>query len=272
MLGFTPFSAAPFSDSEYAVDSAVSVTGVEATGQTGDEFVIGTAVIIEDGVEGLGQTGDLTVFVTFVVLVNGVEATGEIGDEFVIGTAVVIEDGVEGTGAVGNVTASAEGKHIETAGVAATGQIGTVQALSVTGVQGTTELGTVFISAGVRIYADGNEATGELGEEFVVTDQVIAVGTVFGICVEGSVTTGIIANVDVTGVEATAELGTVTQRSTYPVTGVAATGQLGTVTVKVTYTVTGVSATGRVGSQSPAPNVWGLINTNQDPNWIQIAA
>ena len=94
MLGFTPFSAAPFSDSEYAVDAATTVTGVEATGQIGDEFVIGTAVVIEDGVEGIGQTGDVVVFISFVIPVNGVEATGETGDEFVVGTAVVIEDGV----------------------------------------------------------------------------------------------------------------------------------------------------------------------------------
>ena len=55
-------------------------------------------------------------------------------------------------------------------------------------------------------------------------------------------------------------------------TGVSATGQIGTVTVKVAYLVTGVSATGYIGSQTPAVNVWGLIDTDQNANWTQIAA
>ena len=70
----------------------------------------------------------------------------------------------------------------------------------------------------------------------------------------------------------TGELGTVTQNSIYLVTGVSGTGQIGTVSVRVTYLVTGVSATGNIGSQTPAVNVWGLINTNQNANWTQIAA
>jgi predicted ATP-grasp superfamily ATP-dependent carboligase len=76
----------------------------------------------------------------------------------------------------------------------------------------------------------------------------------------------------VTGVAGTAELGDAVQNSIYLVTGVSGTGQIGTVAVEVAYLVTGVSAIGSVGSQSPAVNVWGLINTNQNANWIQIAA
>jgi hypothetical protein len=76
----------------------------------------------------------------------------------------------------------------------------------------------------------------------------------------------------VTGVSGTVELGDVVQKSEYLVTGVSATGEIGTVSVEVAYLVTGVSATGTIGSQSPAVNVWGLINTNQNANWTQIAA
>ena len=77
---------------------------------------------------------------------------------------------------------------------------------------------------------------------------------------------------EVTGFEGTAELGTAEQNSIYLVTGVSGTGEIGTVTTEVAYPVTGVSATGNIGVQSPAVNVWGLINTNQNANWMQIAA
>jgi hypothetical protein len=78
----------------------------------------------------------------------------------------------------------------------------------------------------------------------------------------------------VTGLEGTSELGVATQNSIYPVAGVSGTGQVGTVQVRIDriVIVTGVSATGNIGSQSPAVNVWSLINTDQNANWTQIAA
>jgi hypothetical protein len=112
-----------------------------------------------------------------------------------------------------------------------------------------------------------------LGDVTILENEVVVIST-------GVEATGQIGTVSfildckfpVAGIEGIGELGTVTQNSIYLVTGVFGTGQTGTVTVESRYIVTGVSATGRIGAQSPAVNVWGLINTNQNANWIQIAA
>lgn len=79
-------------------------------------------------------------------------------------------------------------------------------------------------------------------------------------------------DLDVTGVAGTSALGsvTVTPVCNVSVTGERAIGSVGTVTTGIsgTYAVTGVSATGEVGS----PNIWGLVDTAQTPNWQEIAA
>tara|TARA_R100001126_G_scaffold92653_1_gene62636 strand:- start:263 stop:565 length:303 start_codon:yes stop_codon:yes gene_type:complete len=79
-------------------------------------------------------------------------------------------------------------------------------------------------------------------------------------------------SVVVTGVVGTSGLGSVTVLgdTNVTLTGVSATSALGTVItgISTTFTVTGVSATGEVGS----PNIWGLVDTAQTPNWQEIAA
>ena len=75
-----------------------------------------------------------------------------------------------------------------------------------------------------------------------------------------------------TGVAATSALGTVTTLGDVNVapTGIAANSALGDIItgISVTFAITGVSGTGVIGTT----NVWGLIDTEQTPNWEEIAA
>jgi hypothetical protein len=77
---------------------------------------------------------------------------------------------------------------------------------------------------------------------------------------------------DVTGVEATGAIGTPLIRegcTAFP-TGVSVTGAVGSVVVSgdASILVTGVAATGIAGIL----NIWGEIDTAQNPNWQEIAA
>ena len=63
MLGFTPFASAPFA-SAGAVDVAVDLTGVQATGQVGTVAVTADVDVPVTGLSATGQVG--TVVVTAV--------------------------------------------------------------------------------------------------------------------------------------------------------------------------------------------------------------
>jgi hypothetical protein len=96
--------------------------------------------------------------------------------------------------------------------------------------------------------------------------SVVATGSV------GSVS--IILNpIEVTGVAGTVFVGSVsiTGAANTPVTGLQATATVGTVTVEtgnIVVNVVGVSGTASVTSVT----VWITINDNQTPNWVEIAA
>jgi hypothetical protein len=247
--------------------ATVLVDGNAATAELGDEIIVATAIIVEDGVEGTGQIGTVSVAAEAPFAVTGVSASGEIcggwgldgfgelgwgGCVVVIGDANVFEDSVSATGTVGTVSLVLDCKFPVT-GVAGTGELGNVGfpvTVEITGVQAQVILSDEVVVADAVVIEDGVEGTGQLGTVTVYAEYIAVV----------------------TGVSATGGIGTVTTESAYGVTGVSATGQIGTVTVKVAYLVTGVSATGYIGSQTPAVNVWGLIDTDQNANWTQIAA
>lgn len=258
------------------INAFAVVTGNAATAELGDEIIIATAVIVEDGVQGAAQIGSVSVPAEGAIEVTGVEATaefcegagwgispwgGSVGGTgwggicvVVTGDANAFEDAVTATGELGTVTVL-ENEVVEAVGVSATGTTGTViiaanAAVGVTGVEAQVILSDEVVVADAVVIEDGVEGTGQLGT-VIINSEFIA---------------------EVTGVSATGQTGTVTTNHTYNVTGVSATGEIGTVTIKVAYLVTGVSATGSIGSQTPAVNVWGLINTDQNANWIQIAA
>jgi hypothetical protein len=247
--------------------ATVLVTGNAATAELGDEVIVATAIVIEDGVEGTGQIGTVSVAAEAPFAVTGVSASVEIcggwgvsgfgesgwgGCVVVIGDANVFEDAVSATGAIGTVSFVLDCKF------------------PVTGVAGTGELGNVGFPVTVEI--TGVEAQVILSDEVVVADAVVIEDGVAGTGALGTVTVYGEYIALVTGVSATGGIGTVTTESTYSVTGVSATGQIGTIIIHVDYLVTGVSATGSIGAQTPAVNVWGLIDTNQNANWTQIAA
>jgi hypothetical protein len=247
--------------------ATVLVTGNAATAELGDEVIVATAIVIEDGVEGTGQIGTVSVAAEAPFAVTGVSASVEIcggwgvsgfgesgwgGCVVVIGDANVFEDAVSATGAIGTVSFVLDCKF------------------PVTGVAGTGELGNVGFPVTVEI--TGVEAQVILSDEVVVADAVVIEDGVAGTGALGTVTVYGEYIALVTGVSATGAVGTVTTESAYGVTGVSATGQIGTIIIHVDYLVTGVSATGSIGAQTPAVNVWGLIDTNQNANWTQIAA
>jgi len=185
--------------------------------------------------------------------VTGVSATGELGEEFPLGN--------RGWG-----------------GGVWSGNIGwggnTLVDVSVTGVEGLVQLGTVSEVIGqTNVVVTGVAATGQLGEEDVFGKANVQVTSVSASGLLGTIASSGKAIVDVTGVVGTVGLGSVVTKTVnnFTVTGVQGTMALGEVEAQgeaVVILVTGVSATGRVSR----PLVWGLIDTSQTPNWLPIAA
>ena len=101
MFGFTSFSQTTFSDTG-VVDEAVSVTGVEATGQVGSVTARNVIRAPVTGVEATTATGGASAAAGAIVSVTGLEATGEVGNiASVIGGAVVSPTGVPANALVG---------------------------------------------------------------------------------------------------------------------------------------------------------------------------
>jgi hypothetical protein len=127
---------------------------------------------------------------------------------------------------------------------------------------GTDNIKVELINSGAQANALGT-ATANAAAVVTVTG-LQAVGSIGDVSVAGK------AVIDVTGLVGTTFVGTATvaANSTASVTGVQATGFIGNVNVsgKALVTVTGVSATGIVAQVL----VWGLIDDNQNPNWVQI--
>ena len=124
----------------------------------------------------------------------------------------------------------------------------------------------------IPVEVTGVSSTGAVGTVSFSTQQNISVTGVQGTTALGTTVAIGAANVTLTGVSATAALGTATTRTvnSVPVTGVQGVTALGSASVTADSNVylTGVSAT----ALTREPLVWGLVNTEQDPNWLLIAA
>ena len=165
--------------------------------------------------------------------------------------------------------------------------------VSVTGVGGTTALGTVTprnvnrtFPTGVSATASVNSVSSVTGTAVVSPTGVAATGAVGSVTitadstftVTGVAATGAIGKVHipifVTGVSATGAIGTVTitegSGATALPTGVSATMSLGSVTITGEGTVpaTGLAATGQIGQVL----VWGEIVPDSGTIWTPVAA
>lgn len=116
----------------------------------------------------------------------------------------------------------------------------------------------------------GVQAAGALGSSSVsikTTEAVTGLGISSSI---GTVSVGSEVTISATGVQGAGALGTavVATELLVVVTGVGAESAIGEIGKGISFAVTGVSAQGLI----TTPNVWSVIDTGQDANWVQIAA
>ena len=116
----------------------------------------------------------------------------------------------------------------------------------------------------------GVQAAGAISSASVVVDTTEEVTGVEAASAIGTVTTVTNTLVVATGVQSAGAIGsaTVTTEIVTPVTGVEAVGEIGDVGKGVSFVVTGVEAASFV----KTPNVWSVIDTTQNANWVRIAA
>lgn len=180
------------------------------------------------------------------------------------------------TGTWGAITVAVRPSDVSfsVTGVNGTGQVGTVSttisvAPTITGVSATGQVGTVYAGQFVTVILTGVYGTGQTGTVTTTTGTGIVVSTT-GNSAQGrvgtvTVTTGTGVTVALTGVYGQTLLGTATfQQNTFanPV-GVYGTGQVGHVDAFVAVSVIGVQATGYVGKIA----VWIAIDDRQTNNW-----
>ena len=194
MLGFSPYSAAAFSDvgSGEQLFIPTGVVGASAVGTvsvTGNQSgltlgsVQGSAVIngvtvdagavaavsLETG--GVGNVGSVLSLAAADIDATGVGATGAVGSVTIVNASIISPTGVEGAGAIGSATIAANATFSVT-GVAGTMSVGTAQGQAgagadVTGVLATGSVGSVTTTAAALVTTTGVSATGTVGQALV---------------------------------------------------------------------------------------------------------
>jgi len=233
-------------------------------------------------------------------VVTGVQATGAIGNAGVTSPELVIPTGVQATGVLGQVIgvagfvyAKARGNETFTITVQSTGSgnkyfVNDFQQIMPTALHS----GFTYIfdqadssNAGHPLrfsttqdgsnYTDGVTVVGTPGQTGAYTQIVISDNTPSTLYVKCNIHSGmgfavsIEANVEI---KSTGAIGNATAVpvANILVTGVQATGAIGNVSISLSAVaiVTGVSAS--VSTSNVL--VWSEIDTNQNPNWVEIAA
>ena len=217
----------------------VSVTGLQATGQSNG--VVFNETVNLTGLEATASVGSATVSLPTSISVTGLEATMPV---------IAIDSGGS---LFGGISFGEEPfAELEDTGLKVIIQTGT--GVSVTGVEGTGEVGSVAIDAAANVPVTGVSATGEV-------DSVSVIGE---------------ANVSPTGLAATGTPGAVTVIEgtgvNVAITSPRLQGQVGIVApnAQIKVFVTGVAGTGETSGASVVS--WNEIIVNQDPNWVEIAA
>lgn len=136
MFGLAAFSSAAFGG-EGATDAKVTPSSVEGTTAVGSVTVTGTCLVVEDGVSSLVAHGQVTTQLLQIVVPTSATGTGQIGSSSVTADANVSVTGPS----------------------AATGSIGTVDAVSVVEVTGVSARGNVADVVGFSAKADAAIST-----------------------------------------------------------------------------------------------------------------
>ena len=241
-----------------------------------------------------------SVIVNVEPVVTGVQATGAIGNVGVTSPELVIPTGVQATGVIGQaigmagfVYAKARGNETFTITVQNVGGsnkyfVNDFQQVMPTALhKGFTYIFDQSDSSNATHplrfsttqdgsdYTDGVTAVGTPGQPGAYTQIVVASNAPSTLYVKCSNHSGmgfavsVEANVEIKSTGAVGNATAITQMIAVP-TGVQATGAIGNVSIKLSAvaSVTGVSA-----SLSTANVlVWSEIDTNQNPNWVEIAA
>ena len=116
----------------------------------------------------------------------------------------------------------------------------------------------------------GVEAAGAINSASVVistTEEVTGLEIASAIGTAAAVSNTILSATGVQGAGAIGTAAAATEIVT-SVTGVEAVGEIGDVGTGVSFAVTGVEAASFV----LTPNVWSVVDTTQDANWVRIAA
>ena len=234
------------------IDVSVSLTGVVATGQLGNEFAKANSdiyvapVVATASIEPVGVSGDAD-----NILVAGTQAVVIIGEELASTTVDVVLTGVSSSVTLGQVNQSS-GYYF--AGVQALGQLGNetveveanVYPISATGVG---HVGTPSVVGIANVTETGVEASGQVGNEIARAAATVFVVGVEGVTQLGETDEDAQADVEVLGVVSSVRVGQVFAAADAAVF------------------VTGVRARGKLGKP---PLVWSEINDDQTPDWQNI--
>jgi|MDTC01.2.fsa_nt_gb hypothetical protein len=194
MLGFSPYSAAAFSDVGSGEQLFVA-TGVASTGAIGTVSVTGNqsgltlgsvqgSAVVNDVSVDAGATatfamenglasglGTVIAFSDLEITLTGVAATGSPGTVTIINASVISPTGLEGTTNTPSVSITSNATFSVT-GVAGTMSVGSAQGQAgagadVTGVFATGSVGSVTIAASALVTPTGVSATGTVGQTLV---------------------------------------------------------------------------------------------------------
>ena len=206
------FGVLTFAEDAFAsvgrADVTVTVAGVSATSDLGNETVTGNALVVETGVVGNTALGNETATADATFAVTGLSSTSSLGNESVTASALVAPQGAQGLGTAGSVNLS--GAAVSgVSGVGSTGTLGDESVVgtavfSVSGVSATTGLGNETVSLPKTVEVTGVSATSELGNETVTGTATVSPTGEEATSELGNeiVSTGVSVVVAVTGVEA----------------------------------------------------------------------
>jgi hypothetical protein len=201
MLGFSPYSAAAFSDLGSGEQLFVA-TGVVSTGAIGTVSVTGNqSGLTLSSVQGSAVVNDVSVDAGATATFSTGQLNGNVSPVFAFTNHSVSVGGVGSTASVGSASTTANATFSVTSPQmsAGIGSVTTASAatFSVTGVAGTGSINSVVPLAGSIVSVTSAGATGQVGTADADVTGVLATGSV------GSVTTAAGALVIPTGVSAT---------------------------------------------------------------------
>ena len=173
-FGQNPFSVVAFGESSQQEDATFALTGVAGTGAvTAAEGKAGASVTLT-GVSATGAVGSLTLVAKAIVVPTGVSATCITDDPAVNGDEITLSSDAN---------------------------------VAITGVAGTSALGTAVGKGGSTNVPTGLAATGSIGSVTIIAKCVLTLASVSGTGAVGTVTTDCQAVAVPTGVQGTFTIG-----------------------------------------------------------------